>query len=101
MSQWIIQFLQLGILANLGVFLGCKIAGYELETPRRVIAATAFALLYSLPLGILVHFLSPLALWKLLERPGSDQRGRGTVIVMTYLVAGLATMLLFHLTRGS
>jgi hypothetical protein len=95
------QFLQLAILANLGVYLGCRFVRYELETPRQVAAGTAFALAYSLPLGLLVHFLAPLALWKLLEQPTGDQKGRGYVMLMTYGVAGLATVILFHLTRGS
>ena len=95
------QFLQLAIFANLGVYLGCRFVGYDLETPRKIAAGTAFALVYSLPLGFLVHVLSPLALWKLLEQPTGDQKGRGYVILMTYGVAGLATVLLFHLTRGS
>jgi hypothetical protein len=95
------QFLQLTILANLGVYLGCRITGYKLETHRQLAAGTAFALAYSLPLGFLVHLLAPGALWKLLEQPAGDQKGRGYVMLVTYGVAGLVTVVLFHLTRGS
>ncbi len=95
------QFLQLAILANLGVYLGCRFVGYELETPRKIAAGTAFALAYSLPLGMLVHLLAPLALWKLLEQPEGNQKGRGYVMLVTYGVAGLATVILFHLTHGA
>lgn len=95
------QFIQLAILANLGVYLGCRFLSYELETPRKLAAGTAFALVYSLPLGFLVHALAPLALWKLLEQPVGDQKGRGYVMLVTYGVAGLATVFLFHLTQGS
>ncbi len=77
------QFLQLAVLANLGVYLGCRFLGYELETPRQIAAGTAFALVYSLPLGFLVHVLAPLALWKLLEQPTGDQKGRGYVMLVT------------------
>jgi hypothetical protein len=95
------QFIQLAILANLGVYVGCRFVGYELETPRKIAAGTAFALIYSLPLGVLVHLLAPLALWKLLEQPMGDRKGRGYVMLLTYCVAGFATVFLFYLTHPS
>ncbi|MEE4173017.1 MAG: hypothetical protein V2I57_02040 [Xanthomonadales bacterium] len=91
--------LQLALLSNLGVFLGCKIVGYELDPLRKFIAAMAFTVVYFLPLGLLVHILAPLALWAALKQPEGAQHRRFWVVLITYGVAGLLTVALFHFTR--
>ena len=90
------------MLANIGVFLACRIVKYELPDQRKVIAATAFAVLYSLPLpiGVFIHVVPPVALWLLLRDPDVEPAGRLQVFLLTYVFAALATLVLFQLTSG-
>lgn len=90
------QILQLALLSNLGVFLGCKLVNYELEPLRKFLAALAFTVVYFLPLSFLVHVLAPGALWAALKQPEGDSQGRIWVVLITYGVAGLLTIALFH-----
>ncbi|MEM1410884.1 MAG: hypothetical protein AAGH19_00895 [Pseudomonadota bacterium] len=102
MGSFFVNFLQLALLANAGVFLACKLVKYPIPDQRKAIAATAFALIYSLPLpiGPLIHLASPVALWMLLKDPEVDTKNRLPVFLLTYLFAAILTVLLFHMTQG-
>lgn len=94
-------FLQLALVANASLFLACRVLGYGLPVERKAIAATTFALLYSLPLpiGAAIHLLPPVALWFLLGHPDAPREDRTAVFLLTYLFAALATLVLFELTH--
>lgn len=96
------HFIQLLLLANLGVFLACRLLKYDIPDQRKVIAASAFALLYSLPLpiGVFIHVVPPIALWILLKDPDVGPVNRLPVFLLTYLFAALMTLMLFKLTRS-
>lgn len=96
-----IHFLQLAVLANVGVYVACRWLRYDLPLERRVIAATAFALVYSLPLplGMLIHLLAPALLWILLKDPDADPRNRWAVFLVSYLFTALATLAFYHMVN--
>lgn len=99
MGNALANFVQLGVFATAGLFLACKVVPFPITHQRKVIAAVAFALVYSLPLGILVHFLAPVAFWFLLEDPEAESRNRLPVILLTYLFTAILTLLFFYLTH--
>lgn len=98
MSTAITNFIQLLVLTSAGIFLACKIATYPIPDLRKVAAATAFALTYSLPLGLIIHIAAPLALWYVLADPEVDKDNRLPVFLLTYLFTAMLTLLFYKLT---
>ena len=102
MGTSIAYFIQLLVLANVGIFLACRLVKYEIPDQRKAVAASAFAVLYSLPLpiGVFIHVVPPVALWVLLKDPDVEPVNRLPVILLTYLFTALMTLMLFQLTKG-
>ena len=101
MGAFLVNFVQLAILTLLGIHAACRLLKYPLGHDRQLIGAGAFAGLYSLPLGPLVHVISPIALYFLLKEPEAQHEGKSPlpVVLLTYLFTGVATLILLKLTH--
>ena len=98
MGTAIYHMLQLAVLTTASVFIACKMVRYPIPEWKKYAAAGAFAVIYNLPLGMLVHVLAPIALWYLLGDAEVESTNRLPVFLLTYFFAVLLTMLAYYLT---
>jgi len=99
MGTAIAHFIQLAVMTTASLFLACKIANYPIPDWRKVAAPAAFALVYSLPLGLIIHIAAPLALWFVITDPDTDRGNRLPVFLLTYLFTAMLTLLFFSMTN--
>ncbi len=99
MGEIFANFVQLAVLTMASLFLACKLANYPIPDIRKVGAAGAFALVYNLPLGMIIHIVAPLVLWFLLRDPEVDKTNRLPVFLLTYLFTAMLTLLFYKLTH--
>lgn len=99
MGNAIANFIQLGVFTAASLFLACKMVGYAIPDWRKVASAGAFALVYTLPLGLIIHIAAPVALWFAMTDPDVEKNNRLPVLLLTYLFTAMLTLLFFKLTH--
>ena len=92
-------FLELGVIAFIGVHIGCRLMRHDISVLQQLLAAGSFALLYTVPLAIPVvrHLAPTLALYLVLLFRTEDRWRAARVLAVTWVVAFVATLLLYGL----
>lgn len=99
MGNAVANFIQLGVFTTVSLFAACKIVGYAIPDWRKAASAGAFALVYSLPLGLIIHIAAPVALWFAMTDPEAEKKNRLPVLLLTYLFTAMLTLLFYQLTH--